>query len=147
VELHLYRHCFDNTGSSESVCETFMDLNDPARGEPVYNIFMDKVPDDTNQGAPSKGDSCVFPFFKNVGVPLMVTLYIPGLNVGLSVWLGTIPNVLNCLDTSQLSTLSHGNSIDVSLLAKSSSPPSPIFGESIVTSNWKSKRNIKRKNM
>jgi hypothetical protein len=43
VEPPLYRRCFDNTGSPESVCETFMDLNDPTRGEPVHKIFMAKV--------------------------------------------------------------------------------------------------------
>jgi hypothetical protein len=139
VEPTLYRHCFDNTGSPESVCETFTDLKDPTRGEPMHKIFMDKVLDDTNQGTPSQGDSCGFPFFGNIGVPLMATLYIPGLNVGLPVWLGTIPNVLNALDASQLRTLCHGHHVDVPSLAKSSPPPSPIFGESIATSNQKSK--------
>jgi hypothetical protein len=139
VELPLYRCFFYNTGSPESVCETFTDLNDPARGEPMHNIFMDKVPDDTNQGTPSKGDSCAFPFFGNVGVPLMATLYIPGLNVGLPVWLGTIPNVLNALDASQLRTLCHGHHVDVPSSTKSSPPPSTFSGESIDTSNQKSK--------
>jgi hypothetical protein len=63
-----------------------MDLNDTARGELVHKIFMDKFMDDTNQVIPSRGDSCAFPFFRNVGIPLMATLYIPGLNVGLSIW-------------------------------------------------------------
>jgi hypothetical protein len=90
VEPPFYRRCFDTTSYSESVCETFTYLNDPARGELVHKIFMDKVLGDTNQGAPSQGDFCAFPFFGNVGVPLMATLYIPGLNVGLSVWLGTV---------------------------------------------------------
>jgi hypothetical protein len=139
VEPPLYRHCFDNTGSSESVCETFTYLNDPTREEPLHNIFMDKVPDDTNQGTPSQGDSCSFPFFRNVGVPLMATLYIPRFNVGLLVWLGTIPNVPNYLDASQLSTLSHEHPIDVSSSAKSYPPPSPTSGESTVTSNQNSK--------
>jgi hypothetical protein len=88
------------------MCETFIDVNDPSRGEPVHNIFMDKIPDETNQGTPSQGDSCAFLFFGNIGVPLMATLYIPGLNVGLAVWLGTIPNVSNDLETYQLRTLS-----------------------------------------
>ena len=105
----------------------------------MHNIFMAKVPSDTNQGAPSQGDSCSFPFFRNVGVPLMATLYILGLNVGLSVWLGTIPNVSNALGTSHLSTLSHGHPVDVSSSARSSPPPSPTSGESTVTSNQKSK--------
>jgi hypothetical protein len=146
VEPPLYRCCFDNIGSSKLVCETFMVLNDPARGEPMYKIFMAKVPDNTNQGTPSQGDSCVFPFFGNVSVPLMATLYIPGLNVGLPVWLGTIPNVPNDFDTSQLSTLCHGHPVDVFSSANSPPPPSPTSGESTVTSNRKSKRNRKRKN-
>ena len=123
-----------------------MDSKDPTRGEPLHKIFMDKVPDDTNQGTPSQGDACAFPFFRNVGVPLMATLYIPRLNVGLPIWLGTIPNVLNALDASQLRTLSHGHPVDVSSSTKSSPPPSPTSGESIVTSNQKFKRNRKRKN-
>jgi hypothetical protein len=138
--------CFDNTGSSESVCETFIDLNNSARGKPLHKVLMDKFPDDTNQGTPSQEDSCDFPFFRNISVPLMATLYIPGLKVGLLVWLGTIPNVLNALDTSQLSTLIHGHPIDVSSSAKSSPPPSPASSESTVTSSRKSKQNRKRKN-
>jgi hypothetical protein len=146
VEPPLYRHCFDTTDFPESVRETFTDLNDPTRGEPMHRIFMDNFPDHTIQGNPSQGDSCAFPFFGNVGVPLMATLYIPGLNVGLPIWLGTIPNVPNSLEASQLSTLSHEHPVDVSSSAKSSPLPSPASGESTVTSNRKSKRNRKRKN-
>jgi hypothetical protein len=82
------------------MCETFTYLNDPAREELEHNIFMEKFTDDNNQGTPSQGDSCDFPFFGNVGVPLMATLYIPGLNVELPVWLSTILNVPNALDAS-----------------------------------------------
>jgi hypothetical protein len=147
VELPLYKSCFDNTGSPELVCETFIDLSDPTRGEIIHDIFMEKVTDDTNQGTPLQRDSCAFPLFGNIGVILMATLYIPGLNVGLSVWLGTIPNIPSALYTSPLSTLCHGNHVDVPLSTKSSPPPSTFFGESIDTSNRKSKRNRKRKNM
>jgi hypothetical protein len=139
VEPPIYRHCFDTTGLPESVHETFTDLNDPARGEPVHRIFMANFLNHTNQGAPSQGDSCAFPFFKNVGVPLMATLYIPGLNVGLPVWLGTIPNVPNSLDAYQSRTLCHGHPVDVSSSANSSPPASPASGESTITSNRKSK--------
>jgi hypothetical protein len=100
---------------------------------------MAKFPNDTNQGTPSQGDSCAFPFFRNVGVPLIATLYIPRLNVGLPVWLGTIPNVLNSLDASQLSTLCHGNHVDFPSSTNSSPPPSLTHGESTVTSNQKPK--------
>jgi hypothetical protein len=130
---------FYNIGSRESVCETFMDVNDPSRGEHVHSIFMAKFHDDTNQGTPSQGDSCAFTFFGNVGVSLMATLYIPGLNVGLPVSLGTIPNVQNALDTSQLSTLCHGNHVDDPSSTNSSPPPFVFPGESIATNNQKSK--------
>jgi hypothetical protein len=75
-----------------------MDLNNTAREEPVHNIFMEKFTEDTNQETPSQGGSFDFPFFGNVGVPLMATLYIHALKVELLVWLGT--NVLNYLDAS-----------------------------------------------
>jgi hypothetical protein len=94
----------------------------------------------------SQGDSCAFPFFGNIGVPLMANLYIPSLNVGLPVWLGTIPNVPNALDASQLIDLCHGKIFDVPLSTKYSPPPSPASSESIVTSNQKSKWSRKRKN-
>ena len=139
MEPPFYRRCFDTIGSSKSVCETFTDSNDLAKGEPVHNIFMDKVPSDTNQGSPSQGNSCAFPFFENISVALMVTLYIPGLNVGLPVWLGTIPNVLNYLEAPQLINLCHGHHVDVPSSAKSSPPPSLASGESTVTNNQKSK--------
>jgi hypothetical protein len=146
VEPLLYRHYFDNTASSKSVCENFTDLNNPARGELVHKIFMDNVSDDTNQGTPSQGDSCAFPFFVNIGVPLMATLYTLGLNVGLPFWLGTIPNVLNSLDASQLSTLCHGNNVDVPSSTNAFPPPSSASGEGKVTSNQNSKRSRKRNN-
>jgi hypothetical protein len=117
------------------MCDIFTDFNDPTREEPMHNIFMEKVTDDNNQGTPSQGDSCAFPLFGNVGVSLMAMLYIPGLNVGLPVWLGTIPNVPNALDAYNLSTLCHGIHVDVSSSTKSSPPPSTFSGESIVTSN------------
>jgi hypothetical protein len=110
---------------------------------------MAKVLEDTNQGTPSQGDSCAFPFFGNVGAPLMATLNIPGLNVGLPVWLWTTLNVPNALDASQISTLCHGHHMDVDPLpsasTKSTPSPSPSSGESLATSNQKSKRNRKRK--
>jgi hypothetical protein len=105
----------------------------------MHNIFMEKVLDDTNQGTPSEGDSCAFPFFGNVGVPLMATLYIPGLNVGLPVWLCTIPNFPNSLDASQLRSLCHGNHVDVPSLEKYSPPPPSFTCESPTTGNQKSK--------
>jgi hypothetical protein len=76
----------------------------------------------------------------------MATLYIPGLNVGLPVWLGTIPNILNSIDASQLRNLFHGNHVDVPSPTNSSPPPFSFSGESIATNNWKDKRNRNKKN-
>jgi hypothetical protein len=137
---------FYTTGSLESVCETFTYLNDLPREEPVHKKFMEKFPDNTNKGTPLQRDSCSFPFFGNIGLPLMATLYIPGLNMGLLVWLGTIPNVLNAIYTSQLRTLFHGHHVDVPSSTTSSPPPFTFYGESMATSNQKYKRNRKRKN-
>jgi len=76
----------------------------------------------------------------------MATLNIPGLNVGLPVWLGTIPNVPNYLDASQLITLCHGNHVYVPSSTNYSLPPFSFSSESLSTSNWKYKQNRKREN-
>ena len=75
-------------------------MNNPARDEPVHHNIMTNVLKDTNQGTSYQGDSCAFHFFGNVGDPLIATLNIPGLNIGLLVWLWTTTNVLNAPDTS-----------------------------------------------
>jgi len=76
---------FYATGSSELVCKTFMDMNNPARDEPVHKNDMAKVLEDTNQGTPTQGYFCSFPFFGNTSAPLMANLNIHGMNVGLPV--------------------------------------------------------------
>jgi hypothetical protein len=138
VELPPRRHTFYTTDLPESVCETFTDLINLAREEPMHKIFMVEVPNNINQGTPSQGDSCAFPLFRNVGVPLIATLSILGLNVGLPIWLGTISNFLNSLDASQLSTLCHGHHVDVPSSTKFT-PPFSLSGDSLATSNQKSK--------
>jgi len=126
-----------------------MDMNDHTRDETVHKNDMAKVLEDTNQGTPSQRNSCAFPFFGNVGAPLMATLNIIGLNVGLLVWLWTTLNDLNYLDAYQISTLCHGNRTNVDPLPSTSMKftpsPSPSLGESLATSNHKSKWNRKRK--
>jgi hypothetical protein len=74
-------------GSLESVRENFMDMNNPARDKPVHKNIMANVLEDINQGTPAQGDSCNFSLFGNIGTPLMATLNIPRMNVGLPVWL------------------------------------------------------------
>jgi hypothetical protein len=152
VELLLKGVGLNNIGSPprEPVEETKVALKVP-QGKTLCNkTIMDKFLEDTNQGTPSQGDSCAFPFFGNIGAPLMATLNIPGLTVGLLVWLWTTLNVPNALEASQISTLCQGNQIDVDPLPSSSvkytPPPSASSSESLATSNQKSKRNRKRKN-
>jgi hypothetical protein len=121
-----------------------MDMNNLMRDEPMHKNDMEKVLEDSNQGI-----YCYFPFFGTIGASLMATLNILGLNVGIPFWLWNNPNVLNALDASQISTLCHGNCMDVDpsafALANSTPSPSPPFGEIVATSNQKSKRNKKRK--
>jgi hypothetical protein len=80
---------------------------------------------------------------------MMAMLNIPRLNVGLPVWLCTTPNVPNDLDAFQISSLCQGNHTNFNpspyTSQKFTSPLPPLFGESIATSNQKSKRNKKRK--
>ena len=75
-------------------------------------LDMANIHVETNQGALPKGDPCAFPFFGNVGTPLMATLNIPGLNVGLPVWLWSTPNIPNALQASQLNALFQGHRMD-----------------------------------
>jgi hypothetical protein len=44
----------------------------------VHNNDMAKFLEDKNQGTPSHGISYAFLFFGNIGIPLMATLNIPG---------------------------------------------------------------------
>jgi len=83
-------------------------MNNHARDGILHKKVMAKVLEDTNQGTPSKHDSCDFSFFRSVGSPLLATFKNPGLNVGLNLLLWTTLNVLNSLDYSQINTLFHG---------------------------------------
>lgn len=104
---------------------------------------MANIPVETNQGTLPNGDPCAFPFFGNVGTPLMATLNIPGLNVGLPVWLWSTPNIPNALEASQLNALFQGHYMGAncssSIKGKSGIPSSPP------SCNKKSKKRRKRK--
>ena len=82
------------------------------------------------------GDSCTFTFTKNVGVPLMATLNLPGFTLGLLVWLFSSPTVLNAPGASQVRTLYQGHQKIVSPSPVATSPPpSTSCGEISDTSN------------
>jgi hypothetical protein len=136
------------TGFPNLVCNIISNVNIPTRKECVHNTFMTKFLEDTNQGTPSQGDSCAFPFFENIGAPLMPTLNIPRLNVGLPIWLWTTINVLNAPNDSQISTSFQGHRIYSlpSSLVKYDPPPFASSGEILSIGNQKYKRKRKRKN-
>jgi len=66
----------------------------------MHNTFMAKFHKDTNQGTPSQGVPYAFPFFGNFGAPLIATLNIHGLNLGLPIGLWTTMDVPNTPDAS-----------------------------------------------
>ena len=66
---------------------------------------MANIPVETNQGTLPKGDPCAFPFFGNVVTPLMATLNIPRLNVGIPIWLWSTLNIPDALEASQMNAL------------------------------------------
>jgi hypothetical protein len=66
VEMPPRRCGFYTTGSLDSVCETFMDMKNPARDEPMHKNDMTNVLEDTNQGTHAQGDFCYFLSYGNV---------------------------------------------------------------------------------
>ena len=97
---------------------------------------MDNTPTDTNQETLMLGAPCTFPLTRDVGVPLMVTLNLPGFTLGLLVWLFSTPTVLNAPSASQVRSLyqEHQNVSSLSPVVVSP-PPSTSCGESIDISN------------
>ena len=97
---------------------------------------MANTPLNTNQEIPMLGTPCTIPLMRNVGVPLMATLNIPGFTLGLPVWLFSTPTILNALDASQVSSLYQGNQNTASPSpVVDSPPPSTSCVESTDTSN------------
>jgi hypothetical protein len=58
-------------------------------------MFMEKFLGTTNQGTPFQGEPFVFPSFGNVGSPYIATLILPGVTVGLYIWLFCTPVIMN----------------------------------------------------
>ena len=91
------------------------------------------------------GNPCTIPLTGNVGVPLMVTLNLPGFTLGIPVWLFSTPTILNAHGASQVRSLYQGH--------QNTASPSPVVdypstscGESTDTSNRQSKRSKRRRN-
>jgi hypothetical protein len=61
---------------------------------------MASVPEMTSEGTPTPGEPFVFPSYGNIGPPHITTLSLPGLTIGLPVWLFStqvIPNAVSAL--------------------------------------------------
>jgi hypothetical protein len=56
---------------------------------------MASNPGSTNGGTPSYGEPYTFPSFGNFGPPYVATLSLPGLTIGLPVWLFPTPVISN----------------------------------------------------
>ena len=65
---------------------------------------MDSVPRITNEGTPFPGEPFVFPSYGNIGPPYIATLSLPGLTIGLPVWLFPTLVILNLPSASDVST-------------------------------------------
>jgi len=115
---------------------------------------MAKNPESTNKGIPFNGNPSPFPRFGNIGAPYMATLSLPGLTIGLPVWLFSTSLIQNFIISPQWSTPQTGKNqppvdskVDPlpSSSVVSSSPSSSSPGESIGTSNQVAKKKKKRK--
>jgi hypothetical protein len=120
---------------------------------------MASVPEMTNEGTSAPGEPFVFPSYGNIGPPHIATLSLPGLTIGLLVWLFStqvIPNAVSALVVST-SPQEHQPNVDPlpsslvrysspSSLARSPSVPSSSSSESSKASNSVNKKKKKRKN-
>jgi hypothetical protein len=122
------------------------------------SVYMASDPDMSNEGTPFLGEPFVFPSYGNVGPPYIATLSLPGLTIGLSVWLFSTPVILNATSALVVSTSpqEHQPHVDPSpsspvrspspsSLARSSSVSSSLSSERCEASNPVDKKNKKRK--
>jgi hypothetical protein len=100
---------------------------------------MASVPEMTNEGTPAPGESFVFPSYGNIGPPHIATLSLPGLTIGLLVWLFSTHVIPNAVIASVVSTSpqEHQPHVDPSPSSpvRSSSPSSLARSPSISSSS------------
>jgi hypothetical protein len=120
---------------------------------------MASVPEMTNEGTPAPGEPFVFPSYGNIGPPHIATLSLPGLTIGLPVWLFSTQVIPNAVSASVVSTSpqEHQPHVDPSpsspvrssspsSIARSPSVSSSSSSESSEPSNSVNKKKKKRKN-
>jgi hypothetical protein len=119
---------------------------------------MASVPEMTNEGTPVPREPFVFPSYGNIRPPHIATLSLPGLTIGLSMWLFSTQVIPNAVSASVVSTSPQERQTHVdpspsslarysspSSLARSSSVPSSSSSESSEASNSVHKKKKKRK--
>jgi hypothetical protein len=119
---------------------------------------MVSIPRMINEGTPAPGEPFIFPSYGNIGPPHIATLSLPGLTIGLPVWLFSTQVIPNAVSASVTSTSpqEHQPHVDPSpsSLVRSSSPSSLAMspsisssssGESSEASNLVNKKKKKRK--
>jgi hypothetical protein len=105
--------------------------------------FIVSVPGMTNEGTPLLGEPFVFPSYENIGPPHIVTLSLPGLTIGLLVWLFSTQVISNATSASVVSTFpqEHQPHVDPSPSSPViSSSPSSLARSSSVSSSSSSER-------
>jgi hypothetical protein len=119
---------------------------------------MASVPEMTNEGTSAPGEPFFFPSYRNIGPPHIATLSLPGLTIGLPVWLFSTQVIPNAVSASVTSTSpqEHQPHVDPSpsslvrsslpsSFARSSSVSSSSSSESSEASNSMNKKKKKRK--
>jgi hypothetical protein len=104
---------------------------------------MASVPGMTNEATHAPWETFVFPSYRNVGPPHIATLSLPGLTIGLPVWLFSTQVILNATSASVVSTFpqKHQPHVDPSPSSPvRSSSPSSLARSSFVSSSSSSER-------
>jgi hypothetical protein len=104
---------------------------------------MASVPEMTNEGTPAPKEPFVFPSYGNIGPPHITTLSLPGLTIGLPVWLFSTQVIPNAVSDSIISTSpqEHQPHIDPSPSSPiRSSLPSSLARSSSISSSSPSER-------
>jgi hypothetical protein len=113
---------------------------------------MASVPGMTNEGTPFPGEPFVFPSYGNVGPPYIATLSLPGLTIGLPVWLFSTPVISNAGASDVSTPPTHQPHVDLSPSSPVRSPsispssPSEISQASSQIDKKKKKQKEKKKN-
>jgi hypothetical protein len=101
--------------------------------------LMASVPEMTNEGTLAPGEPFVFPSYGNIGPPHIASLSLPGLMIGLSMWLFSTQVISNAVSASIVSTFPQEHQPHVepspSSPVRSSSPSSLIRSSSVSSSS------------